>query len=299
MTDRNNQVERDDSFVNRLIAAQFPKWANLPLKKVTSYGTDHTLYRLGKDMVLRFPRVQWADTQVIKEHRFLPKLAPNLPLAIPLPLALGTPAEGYPWHWGIYKWIKGQDATRESLADPKREALRLAQFINALHQISPEGGPPPGPHNVYRGVPLIMRDEEVRTALFHLKNTSIDIKAANTAWEKAIKTHVWTGQPVWIHGDLHAGNLLIDSGQLRAVIDFGALSVGDPATDLMVAWNLFSFETRKDFRKALDIDEATWDRGRGWALSFGLIALSRYEHSNPVLTAISKRLIREVLSDYV
>ena len=286
------------SLVNRLIEKQFPHWYGLSLNPIHSYGTDHHIFRLGTDKLIRFPRVEWADLQIKKEHRFLPTLAQGLPLAIPNPIALGLPDEGYPWHWGIYKWISGQNATLEQLSNPIQEAKVLAQFINALQRISPADGPPPGQHNVFRGVPLARRDEAVRTAISNLQTTHINTKAAAQAWEHALQTPEWVGPPVWVHGDLHPGNLLVERGKLSAVIDFGALCVGDPANDLIVAWDLFSADARDVFRDALSIDEDTWSRGRGWALSFGLIALSIYMESNPMLTEISQRLIAEVLADF-
>src|SRR5438552_4623341 len=160
-----DEVDTDASLVRRLLAAQFPKWADLPIERVPSAGTDNALYRLGDDMVVRLPRVPGATAQVDKEHKWLPRLAPHLPLAIPVPLAKGAPGEGYPWHWSVYRWLEGEAATIERIADPRQAATELAQFIAALQRIDPTGGPPPGSHNSGRGVPLATRDSRTRAAI--------------------------------------------------------------------------------------------------------------------------------------
>lgn len=290
-----DEVDTDVSLVGRLLAAQFPQWADLPIEPVPSAGTDNALYRLGDDMAVRLPRIAWAVGQVDKEQRWLPKLAPRLPLAIPVPLAKGAPGEGYPWHWSVYRWLEGENATIERIADPRRAAIELAQFIAALQRIDATGGPPPGSHNSGRGVPLATRDAQTRAAIAALHGT-LDSEAVIAAWETALQAPEWSGPPVWIHGDLQSGNLLAQQGRLSAVIDFGCLGVGDPACDLQVAWNLLAGETRNVFRAALAVDDATWARGRGWALSVGLIALPYYRSTNPVLAGISRRAIDEVLS---
>lgn len=292
-----DEVETDVSLVGRLLAAQFPQWADLPIEPVPSAGTDNALYRLGDDMAVRLPRIHWAVGQVEKECQWLPKLAPHLPLAIPVPLAKGTPAEGYPWDWSVYRWLEGENATLDRIADPTQAATDLARFVAALQRIDPTGGPPSGPHNFFRGVPLAMRDAPTRDALASLRGT-MDTDAATAAWEAALRAPVWHGPPVWVHGDLQSGNLLAVQGRLSAVIDFGGLGVGDPACDLIVAWNLFSAETRAVFRATLSVDEATWARGRGWALSVGLIALPYYRDTNPVLADIARHAIEEVLADH-
>lgn len=291
-----NEVKTNISLVQKLLKDQFPQWVGLPLAPVPSAGTDNALYRLGSDMVVRLPRIDWAVGQVEKEQRWLPQLAPYLPLAIPVPLAKGVPGEGYPWHWSVYRWIDGENATLERLADVVETAVTLAHFITTLQQIDPTNGPPPGEHNSGRGVPLAERDRQTREAIAALDGM-IDTKAATAAWKTALETPVWSGPPVWLHGDLQSGNLLAVDGMLTAVIDFGCLGVGDRACDLMVAWNLFSGEARQAFRAALAVDEATWARGRGWALSVGLIALPYYRESNPVLANIARYAIHEVLAE--
>ncbi len=291
-----DEVYVDVSLVSRLLAAQFPQWADLPIAPVHSAGTDNAIYRLGSEMAVRLPRIESATGPVDKEHRWLPRLAPHLPLAIPVPLAKGIPGQGYPWHWSVYRWLEGETATSERIAEEGQTARNLAQFIAALQQIDPTGGPPPGAHNSFRGVPLSTRDAETRAAIAELSGV-LDTDAVIAAWDAALQAPAWPGPPVWIHGDLAPLNLLVKRGEISAVIDFGCLGVGDPACDLIVAWNLLSAQSRDVFRAALSVDEATWARGRGWALSVGLIALPYYQHTNPVLADIARRTIAEVLAD--
>jgi aminoglycoside phosphotransferase (APT) family kinase protein len=291
-----DEVHTDAALVRRLLAAQFPQWAELCVEPVPSAGTDNALYRLGPDMAVRLPRIAWAAWQVDKEQQYLPRLAQHLPLPIPVPLARGAPGEGYPWDWSVYQWLEGENATLDRVASPRDAAMVLAQFIAALHRIDPAGGPPPGPHNSFRGVPLPARDAATRTAISALHGT-LDVVAVTATWEAALQTPAWCGPPVWVHGDLQSGNLLTQHGRLSAVIDFGCLGVGDPACDLIVAWNLFSTATRTVLRDALAVDAATWARGRGWALSVALIQLPYYQRSNPVLAAMARYTIAEVLAD--
>jgi len=291
-----DEVDVNVSLVGRLLAAQFPQWANLPIEPVHSAGTDNAIYRVGSDMAVRLPRRQGVVRQVGKEQQWLPKLAPLLPLAIPVPRALGTPGEGYPWHWSVYQWLAGENATIERIADPNQAARDLTHFIAALQRIDPVGGPPPGPHNFFRGVPLVVRDLLTRAAISDLSGM-LDTDAVTAAWEVAFQAPAWDGPPVWIHGDLSPLNLLVQQGRLCAVIDFGGLCVGDPACDLIVAWNLLEASTRAVLHAALSVDDATWARGRGWALSVGLIALPYYQSTNPVLAGLARRAIDEVLAD--
>lgn len=291
-----DEVHTDVSLVARLLSTQFPQWADLPIRPVHSAGTDNALYRLGDDMVVRLPRIHWAVGQVEKEQRWLPRLAPFLPLAIPVPLAHGQPGEGYPWRWSVYCWLDGENVSIESIANPRQAAIDLAQFIVALQRIDATGGPPPGSSNSLRGEPLARRDRGTRAALATLHG-ALDTGAATAAWETALAAPAWRRPPVWLHGDLQSGNLLGAQGRLSAVIDFGCLGVGDPACDVMAAWLFLSAETRDVFRSVLQVDDATWARGRGWALSVGLIALPYYQSSNPVLAAIARRAIAEALAD--
>ena len=291
----NTEVDTNASLVRRLLAAQFPQWANLPIVPVDSAGTDNAIYRLGENMVMRLPRIHWAVDQVNKEHLLLPLLAPFLPLAISAPLAKGEPGEGYPWHWSLYRWLKGENATIDRIADPNQTAIALAQFIIALQQIDTTDGPPAMDHNS-RGAPLATRDARTRKAIAALQGM-INTTAATAAWEAALQAPEWNRPPVWFHGDMLPGNLLFERGRLSAVIDFGGLGLGDPACDLMIAWGLFSGESRDVFRTAIAVDDATWARGRGHALSQALIFIPYYLITNPVGVGNAKRMINEVFAD--
>ncbi len=290
-----DEVDTDASLVGRLIAGQFPEWAPLPIRPVPAGGTDNALYRLGGRMVVRLPRHERTAGTLEQEHRWLPKLAPLLPLPVPTPLARGLPAEGYPWEWSIYEWLEGETAYVRPVADPVRLATDLAQFVGALQRIDTAGGPPPSEHNAFRGVPLATRDESTRASIAALAAT-IDAEAATAVWEASLRAPEWEGPPVWIHGDLDARNVLVREGQVAAVIDWGCLGVGDPACDVAVAWKLLSAHTRDLFRTALSIDDASWERARGWVLSQAVNALSYYTlETNPVLAREGRRWLAEAV----
>jgi len=285
----------DEALVRRLIAAQFPHWSPLPIELVASSGTDNAMFRLGDELAVRLPRRQGATEQIEKEHRWLPRLAP-LPLEIPAPKALGQPSDDYPWRWSVYEWLIGESAITAAIDDERAAAIAIAGFITALQRIDPTGGPEPGSHNFGRGVPLAKRDRYVRAALASLER-ELDAALVAAAWERALDAAVWTNAPLWTHGDLAPGNLLVRNGCITGVIDFGGLAVGDPACDLMVAWNFLTGDARAAFKTTLNPDEATWARGRGWALSMSVIALPYYLKTNPVIVENSRRTIAAVLSD--
>ena len=291
-----DEVAIDVALVRRLLAAQFPHWAGLPITPAVPQGWDNRTFRLGADKSVRLPSAEGYTSQVEKEHRWLPILAPQLPLPIPVPVAIGTPAEGFPWNWSIYRWLEGDTASIERIDDMKAFATELAHFLATLQRIDPTDGPPPGPHNFYRGGPLMIYDAETRHAIAALDG-KIDTDAVTAVWEAALQA-TWHGPPVWLHGDVAAGNLLVSHGRLSAVIDFGCAGVGDPACDVTIAWTLLSGASREAFRAALPLDSATWARGRGWALWKGLITLAGYINTNPVKAGEARRVIDEVLGDY-
>jgi len=285
----------DASLVRRLVAAQFPQWAHLPIRPVEFGGWDNRTFQLGEQMTVRLPSAAAYARQVEKEQRWLPKLAPHLPLPIPVPLAMGQPGDGYPWHWSVYRWLDGEVATIEGIADLRQFALDLADFLVALYRVDATGGPEPGPHNFYRGGPLTVYDGETRQAIAALEGT-IDTDAATAVWEDALAA-TWRGSPVWVHGDVAAGNLLVETGRLSAVIDFGSSGVGDPACDLAVAWTLFNGESRETFRAAIPLDEATWARGRGWTLWKALITLAALPGTDDRAASASRRILDDVLGE--
>jgi aminoglycoside phosphotransferase (APT) family kinase protein len=290
------EVLTSDELVRHLLKTQFPVWADMPITRVPSAGTDNALYRLGDDMVVRLPRIDWAIDAIEKECRWLPYLAPHLPFPIPAPLAMGEPGEGYPWHWSVCQWLDGENASLDRIGDMQQFATDLGAFVAVLQRIDPADGPRSGTPGVSRGVPLATRDASTRAAIAELEGM-IDTAAATAAWEAALAAPVWDGPPAWFHGDLLPGNLLVRDGRLSAVIDFGLLGVGDPAVDMLPAWTVLAAESRAAFRAAAAVDDATWERGRGWALSFGVGALSYYKTTNPVLAGVARQAIAEVLSD--
>ncbi|TGQ46672.1 MULTISPECIES: aminoglycoside phosphotransferase family protein [unclassified Mesorhizobium] len=285
----------DSGLVRRLVAAQFPEWAGLPVIPVEPGGWDNRTFRLGDDMSVRLPSAAAYVAQVEKEHRWLPRLAPLLPLPIPVPLAKGAPAQGYSWPWSVYRWLRGTPATADLIADPTRFARSLAGFLVALYRVDATGGPPAGQHNFHRGGQLSVYDAETRAALSALAGR-IDTAAAKVLWAAALGSE-WQRPPVWVHGDVAWGNLLVEDGKLCGIIDFGSSAVGDPACDLVIAWTGFSGESRQAFRDALPLDEQTWARGRGWALWKALITASGYD-GNQREAERSWRVIDEVLADH-
>ena len=292
---RIDETNIDVALVRGLLAAQFPQWADLPITPAVPQGWDNRTFRLGKCMTARLPSAERYAAQVEKEHRWLPRLAPHLPLPIPVPLARGAPAGAYPWPWSVYRWIEGETATAGRIADPHRFAAALARFLTALQRIDPTNGPPPGPHNFFRGGPLKVYDAETRQAITALED-EIDTGAVTAVWEAALAS-TWHGPPVWVHGDIAAGNLLVEDGRLSAVLDFGTSGVGDPSCDLAIAWTLFGDESREAFRAALGLDGATWARGRGWTLWKALITLAGQKDAKTPEAREAGRVIDEVLAE--
>jgi len=288
----------DKALVSRLVAEQFPQWAGLPVRPVSLGGWDNRTFHLGDGMLVRMPSAGDYAGQVAKEHRWLPKLAPLLPLQIPTPLAMGEPAEGFPWNWSVYGWINGDTAAAapERIIDLCSFASSLAQFLVALQRIDTLGGPAPGSHNFYRGGSLITYDAETREAIVAL-GSKVDAAAVAEVWETALSTF-WQGSPVWLHGDVSAGNLLVREGRLSAVIDFGMLAIGDPACDLTIAWTLFEGESRETFRSMMALDAGTWARGRAWTLWKALIVAAGHTETNAVEAAKPWRVIENVLADH-
>lgn len=290
-----NEVDIDGDLVAQLLARQFPQWSGLPLRLVASVGTVHALYRLGDDLVVRLPRLGVPKEEMDKEHRWLPLLAPRLPVEIPVPLGQGVPAEGYPYHWSVYNWLKGENPRADHLPDPEGIARDLAAFIVALQGVSTLDAPTSA-----RGTrTLAMLDAPTRTAI-EVSRSLIDTDAATAAWETALRVPEWRNPDVWVHADLLPGNLLVRRSRLSAIIDFGSvgLGLGDPASDVSVAWSLLPERARRVFRAALEVDDATWARGRGLALAIALPALPYYRHINPVFAEVARHTTDQVLTDY-
>ena len=288
-----DEVETDVVLVRRLLAGQFPQWANLPIKLVDSYGTDHDIYRLGEDLSARLPRIGWATQQAAREAEWLPLLAPHLPLAIPVPVALGHPAEGYPHDWSVYSWLPGDNANG-TIEDLDRAAVDLAGFITALRGLDTTGTHERAP--LARGAPLVELDEFVRRSIVQL-GQRIDGATVLRLWQESLDAPVWDGPELWLHGDLLAGNLLVVDGRLSAVIDFGGLNVGDPACDLQPAWNVFEGASRALFLAELDVDDASWLRGRGWTIYQAVTGLAYYWNTNQGMIRQASHALAQVLAD--
>ncbi len=292
-----DEVDIDASLVARLLAEQFPRWAGLPIRVVASSGTDNVTFRVGADLAVRLPRVAWGQGQVEKDLTWLPRLASQLPLAVPEPLALGAPGAGYPFTWGVYRWLEGEAFQFDQLADPVAAAKELAEFVRCLQAVDPTGAPVPPDDPFARGTPLAPRDQLFREALEELRD-EFDTGLVLAAWEASLAADTWTGPPRWIHGDLMPGNVLVAEGRLAAVIDFATAWAADPAGDLLAAWYMFAGDSRRAFRDALGVDQDTWARGRGWALSLEMIAIPYYRTRNPAALRDGFPIIAEALADF-
>ena len=282
--------------IRNLLRAQFPHWAALEITEVPSGGTDNVMCRLGRELVVRLPRAAATIPTLEKEQAWLPRLEQALPIAVPRLVARGQASPDYPAPWSINAWIEGATYREDAVTDWDAFVQALTTFVHALQSIDITGAPTPGRHNFGRGAPLATRDLRVRAAL-DAAASWLDIDAARAAWDEDSRSPEWPGPPRWIHGDIHANNILLSDGRLHAVIDFGGLGVGDPACELALAWRLLPSRARPQFRTLIGPDVATWRRARAWALSISLMEVLHYRTSNPVLTAIAVRTIGEVLRD--
>ncbi|SOB84812.1 aminoglycoside phosphotransferase family protein [Streptomyces sp. 1331.2] len=288
-----NELDLDAALVRRMVAGQFPHWAGLPVEPVATVGTSNAMYRLGAELVVRIPRIPGAVEDVRKEYLWLRRLAPGLPVAVPVPLALGGPVDGCPWPWSVLRWLDGVNPVAGQVDEPAALAADLASFVTAMRRLDPAGGPAS-----YRSESLPDRDGVVRRAIAALAGT-VDARAVTAVWEAALGAPPHSGPPVWIHADLQPGNLLVDGGgRLSAVIDFGCAGLGDPAVDLITAWYMLPASARGAFRASVGADDAAWARGRGWALSVALLELDYYRGSNPRMAGIARHVIGEVLAGH-
>jgi aminoglycoside phosphotransferase (APT) family kinase protein len=282
-----DELDIDDALVRRLLAEQFLEWSELPLRRIEPEGTVNAIFRLGDDLSVRLARRNGPTEPGSKEFSWLPRLAPLLPVTVPVPVAQGRPTDGYPWFWEVHTWVEGETVPISEM-DAIQAARDLAALVAALQSVSPTGAPPG------RGVPLAERDSKVRYWLVRFGGDPAVIEE----WEEALATPPWEGPPVWHHGDLDARNWVVRDGRISGVIDWGSMGVGDPACDAMVAWKLHSAAARDAFRRALSTDDATWERARGWALSQAVAILAYYTpENNPTLYHEAERWLRLVLSE--
>ncbi len=285
----------DTDQVSLMVADQFPAWAGLPLEPVSSSGTDNVMLTLGDRLVVRLPRIAAAVPSISKEWKYPRMLGPQLPAPVPIPLAEGKPGRGYAWPWSVSGWLAGENPS-PGQAYGTEFASDLANFIRALHAADVGNEVPAGLLWSYRGGPLAARDGPTRSAIASCEGL-LDVRLLTAAWDKARRVTEREGKPVWIHTDLQPGNLLTADARLAGVLDWGGLAIGDPAVDLIVAWNLLEDEGRAAFREAVGVDLATWERGRAWALSIGVIAYPYYLHTNPALALVSRYQIEQVVAD--
>ena len=284
---RTDELEVDEALVHGLLANQFPEWADLPLRRVAPSGTVNAVFRLGDEFSVRLPRRNGSTKPGGREFDWLPRLAPLLTIDVPVPVVQGCPSDDYPWFWEIHRWVEGETVPVTEI-DVFQAACDLALLVGTMQQISPAGAPPG------RGIPLVDRDQEIRYWLARFRGDP----RVTAEWERALAAPAWDGAPVWHHGDLDVRNWLVRDGRISGVIDWGAMGVGDPACDVMVAWKLHSSAARDAFREALPTDDATWERARGWVLSQAVAILAYYTpQNNPVLFREAESWLDLVLSE--
>ncbi len=284
------ELDIDLELVGDLVATQFPRLAGLPIRPVQSTGTVNAIFRLGDDLYARLPRMEtWAE-DLRREWRWLPYLGPQLSLPVPVPVSLGRPDSSYPFFWAIYEWIDGRPYADDLVDDEHRAAVDLARFVIELRRIDTTGAPSAGRR------PLRELDAITREMIASAHGV-IDGDAASAAWDRALEAPAWTGTPVWIHTDLLRPNVLVRDGRICAVIDFGGAGIGDPAADLIAAWSVFGPTGRSAFRDALEVDDGTWNRARGFALHQAALIIPYYRETNPGFVASAQRTVTEVLAD--
>ncbi len=284
----------DAALVRGLLQQQFAHWAGERVQPVLPGGWDNRSFRLGNERLLRFPSAAGYAPQVLIEYRWLPLLAPHLPVPIPQPLALGQPGPEYPWPWLVLRWIEGDTAEPQRIGEKTAFAADVARFLVALQGIDTTGGPAAGAQNFHRGAALPVHDAQMQQAFARLGAFS-GAAQARALWQAALATR-WPHRPVWVHGDVSRGNLLLQDGRLCAVIDFGQLAIGDPACDLVIAWTLLDGASRATFLQTLGLDAHTVTRGRAWALWKAMILAAGLAQTNAADWAEPWRVINTVLA---
>ena len=289
-------ININTDIARRLIAEQFPEWSNLSIYPVKESGNDNRTFHLGEEMSIRLPSAECYVPQVEKENQWLAYLAEKLLIPISVTVAKGKATEYYPWSWSIMKWIKGETVNSDRVKDLNKFAGQLADFLTSLYSIETAGAPPAGKHNFFRGASLSVYDNETRQTLEILKD-EFEETIILEIWGRALSTK-WTEKPVWVHGDMAVGNILVDKlGNLCGVIDFGILGVGDPACDLVMFWTFFDKESGSIFKEAMLLDENTWSRARGWALWKALISYRDYKKTKAARQ--EKEIINNIINEFL
>ena len=284
------EIDIDAGLVRRLLADQHPDLAGLPLSPVAN-GWDNAIFRLGDDLAVRLPRRRAGADLVVNEQRWLPELAPRLPLPVPVPVRVGQPSDDYPWSWTVVAWFEGAVAADAALVDPTVEARRLGRFVDALHTQAPSDAP----FNPFsRGQPIAELRPRVVDSIERLGD-SIDVGAVAGRFDRLTDVDDWQEPPVWLHGDLHSANVVVREGRIRAVIDFGDITSGDPAVDLAIGWMLFDETALGVFRSSAGtVDDATWSRAQAWALHFALLYLL-HSADNPRFGRMGAQLLERIV----
>ncbi len=283
-------VSIDEELIAALIAEQHPPLAGLPVDIVGS-GWDNVMARVGDEWAARLPRRAPAAELIIHEHRWLPVLAPTLPLAVPVPEFVGRPGHGYPYAWTLSGWLPGAPAATTTPVNLYRAAAAVTHFLNALHVPAP----PDAPMNPFRGVALAERAAAV-TERLGLLSRQIDAERCARVWALLSAAPGWDGPPVWLHGDLHPSNMLVHGGSLSAIIDWGDICAGDPATDLAMLWMMFPPDARMIVRGGCQIDEHTWSRAAGWALNLALAYMTGDDSTS--MPEIGRATLSAVLAEF-
>ncbi|MGO1739262.1 MAG: aminoglycoside phosphotransferase family protein [Actinomycetaceae bacterium] len=287
-----DEITVEDSAVRRLVDDQFPQWSGLPLRRLPPTGTDNQLFRLGEELVVRMPRVPGAGDSALWEHAWLPRLAPHLPLTVPTPVALGEPGAGYPWHWTVVPWVEGAEPTVEVI-DPQTWATSLAAFVRACRAVPAMDGPV---RTSGRGAPVADLEEWVREWTARADSSLISRDAVLALLRDALAAPRFEGEPVWFHGDLHEGNLLVRDGRLAAVIDWGTAGRGDPAIELNAMWGYLPEQVSGLYREGLGLDEAAYRRGRGFALAPAISGMTYYRDTAPHLARLNLRTVQRLVA---
>ncbi len=285
------EIDIDESLVERLVRARFPRFAGLPVRAFRSTGTVNAVFRLGDEWCVRLPRLAGWARALEREARWLPELGPRLPLRVPEVAAVGEPSAEFGWTWAIYRWLDGSPYDDAIAGGEERAAADLADFVHALRALPVTGDEPRAGRR-----PLRDLDESTRAAIAQIGPGA---EAALAAWRAALTAPAWDGAPVWIHTDLLRPNLLVRDGRLAAVLDFGGVGAGDPAADVVPAWSVFGPAGRAIYRRALGVDEGTWQRARGYALHQAALIIPYYSSTNPRFAEQARRTVAEVIGDFL